>query len=98
MSVLLISLKQNVTRNIHSSNLVVNHPVGRKVEWCLASGGQSVCPRGPGDVATDPASGLWPSPQCTQCTPLAVQQPIDILRSGSAPLTQRYRDLSGSDI
>ena len=80
--------------------------MGCKPQWCLAIGGQPVCPRGPGDVATDPASGLWAQPPGPLAPPqytshlytVAVQQPVDILRSVSAPLFQRYLDLSGSDI
>ena len=56
-------IESKLLERFHSSNLVVNHPVGRKTELCLATGGQPVCPRGPGDVATDPASGLWAGPQ-----------------------------------
>ena len=59
-------IESKLLERFHSSNLVVNHPVGRKLSsgvWPVVARPQPVCPRGPGDVATDPASGLWAGPQ-----------------------------------
>ena len=89
-------IESKLLERFHSSNLAVNHPVGRKPAsvWPLVD--SQVCPRGPGDVATAQQVVYGPAPRCTHW--LAVQQPVDILRPLSAPLIQRYLDLSGSDI
>ena len=93
-------IETKLLERFHSSNLVVNHPVGRKRVksgqwWTARTASVSQRTRRCRDR---PASGLWPGPSLYSGHTVAVQQPVDILRSVSAPLIQRYLDLSGSDI
>ena len=83
---------------IHSSNLVVNHPVGRKLASGVWPVVDSQCVPEDPEMSRQTQQVVYGPAPSSQCTTGTVQQPVDILRSGSAPLSPRYLDLSGSDI
>ena len=90
-------IERKLIERFHSSNLVVNHPVGCKPRSGVWPVVDSQCVPEDPEMSRQSSKWFMARPPTVQSVD-TVQQPVDILRSVSAPLFQRYLDLSGSDI